>query len=598
MQIPYEIVALCSILVVGFACHWLAWRTRTPAILFLLIAGIAVGPVFDLVHADQLLGKLLVPFVSMGVAIILFEGALTLKLSDIRGHGAVVRNLVTVGVLTTWVFSALVAYFLLEWDAYLSALFGAIVTVSGPTVVMPLLRSVRPTRNIANILRWEAIVIDPLGAILALLVFNFVIASRISTGLLEATIAFSTIAVTGTVLGAAGGYLFGVAIRRRTIPDYLRDYSALAAVLGVYAAAESVHHESGLLAVTVMGIWLANMRDVDLSDVLDFKESLTLVLIAALFILLSSRVELATLAGIGTAAVGVVLILQFVVGPLRAFACCVGSQLTWKEILFLGWIFPRGIVAAAISALFAIRLEQFGSGGGTELVPLVFSVIIGTVIVQSLTAGSMARALKVADPDPNGVLIVGSNPAAIAIATALRDNDHSTMIADSHWSSVQEARMLGIPTFYGSAVSAYADRNLELTGLGNLLALSRRPGVNELACVRFAEDFGRDHVYTVSNRPKGEHEKHSISGDVRGRVLHGGALTLDDIVNKIEDGQVIKSTTLSDEYAASDFERDYPGAVLIFATDPGGRVHFPTRDSDFELASGWTVSALTRPADA
>jgi len=329
----HEIVLICGILAAGFVCQWVAWRIKTPAILSLLLLGISAGPVLGWLDPEALFGDLMVPLVSIGVAIILFEGSLTLKISEIRGHGIIVRNLVTIGVVVTWVGSALAAHLVLGWDLYLAALFGAIVTVSGPTVVMPLLRTVRPASSISNVLRWEAILIDPLGAILGLLVFDIIVATQISDGIWQVSVTFGTIVGAGSLFGALGGYLLGLAIRARDIPDFLRDYAALASVLTVFAAAEAIHGESGLLAVTVMGIWLANMRHVELDDVYAFKESLTLLLVAGLFIVLAARLDFDALRSIGYGAIGIIFFLQFVLGPLRALLSSIGSPLSWKERL-------------------------------------------------------------------------------------------------------------------------------------------------------------------------------------------------------------------------------------------------------------------------
>lgn len=588
----HEIVILCGILAAGFACQWIAWRFKFPAILFLLLTGIAIGPVFNLLQPDDLLGDLMLPLVSIAVAIILFEGALTLKFSELRGHGAVVRNLVTWGVLVTWISSGLAAHYIVGWDIYLSALFGAIVTVSGPTVVIPLLRTIRPVASVASVLRWEAILIDPLGALLGLLVFDFIVASQASVGLSNAIVTVAVMASTGAILGALGGYLFGLSIRARVIPDFLRNYAGLAAMLTVFAAAEAIRGESGLLAVTVMGIWLANMRDVDLDDVLNFKESLTLVLVAGLFILLAARLNIDGLQNLGWSAVAVLLLLQLVAGPIRALISSIGSPLNMRERLFLGWVFPRGIVAAAISALFALRLEQNGYVGADSLVPLVFTIIIGTVVIQSLSAKAIAGWLDVAEPAPMGVLVIGANPIALEIAKALSDNGIRVVVSDSHWASIREARMLGLSTFYGSAVSSYADDNLELTGLGNLLAVSRHPGLNELACIRFSEDFGRDHVFTVTTRAYGAHEKHKVSGESRGRVLFGGDHSLDDLLIRLRYGDETKITELTDEFDLGAFKQRYEGSWLLCVIDPNGQVHFPVEDQDFAPASGWKVVAL------
>lgn len=588
----HEIVTLCAILVAGFACQWVAWRIKLPAILFLLLIGIVAGPLMGWLDPDDLLGDLLLPLVSIAVAVILFEGSLTLKFSELRGHGSVVRNLVTVGVLVTWVTAAAAAYFFLGWDIYLSALFGAIVTVSGPTVVMPLLRTIRPMSSIASVLRWEAILIDPLGAILGLLVFDFIVAAQVAEGLLQAGITVGVMVGAGGVLGAFGGYLFGLAIRHRAIPDFLRDYAALAAVMIVFAGAEAIRGESGLLAVTVMGIWLANMRDVELDDVLSFKESLTLLLVAGLFIVLAARIDSTALQSLSWSAVAVLLALQFVAGPARALISSVGSDFRLRERLFVGWVFPRGIVAAAISAVFALRLEQTGYAGADSLVPVVFLVIVGTVVMQSLSAGPLARMLGVAEPVPTGILIVGANPVGLAVAEVLHESGTRVLVADSHWASIREARMRGLPTFFGSAVSSYADSNLDLSGLGNLLAVSRRPGFNELACVQFSSEFGRDHVYAIGSREEGAHEKHRVSGESMGRVLFDGDFSVDDLIEKIGGGAELKSTDLTAEFDFEDYRRQYPDGLFFFAKDPSGRIRFPAHDQSFEPSEGWTVTTL------
>lgn len=588
----YEIVTLCGLATAGFACQWIAWRLRVPAILFLLGTGIVAGPVLGWLDPDALFGDLLTPIVSVAVAIVLFEGSLTLKLSEIRDHGSVVRNLVSVGVIVTWAIAGFSAYYFLGWDPYLAALFGAVVTVSGPTVVMPLLRAVRPSSNVSSILRWESILIDPLGAILALLVFDVIISKQAGSGFAHIALNVAAIAVIGTLLGVIGGYLFGLAVRQRQIPDLLRDYAALAAVLTVFAIAESLRAESGFLAVTIMGVWLANMREVELEDILDFKESITLLLLGALFILLAARLNVTEVALIGGGAFAVLAVLQLVAGPVRALISATGSPLSWRETLYVGWVFPRGIVAAAVSALFALRLVEIDYPGANGLVPLVFAVIIGTVVLQSITAKPLAKWLGLLEPEPTGVLVVGSNPVGRMLAKALHDSGRRVLVADSHWAGIRTARMMGLPVFYGSPVSSYADRSLDLTGLGTLLAVSRRPGLNELACVRFADDFGRDHVFVLGNRSERAHEKHSISGAVSGRVLFGGELAIDDLVSRILAGQLPKTTELTAEFDIEDYRQKNPDGLILFATDDSGKLRFPVDDERFKPVAGWTITAL------
>ena len=587
-----DLIVLSAIFVAGFACQWIAWRLKLPSILFLLLTGIVAGPVMGLLDPEALLGDLLMPVVSIAVAIILYEGSLTLKLSEIRGHGAVVRNLVTVGVAITWFVATLAAHLVLGWDLYLAALFGGIVTVSGPTVIMPLLRTIRPTRAVSSVLRWEGILVDPLGAILAVIVFDYIVVAQTAAGIGQVLVSLATIVLTGTALGIAAGYSFGVVLRRHWVPDYLRDYLALASVLLVFGVSEMIHAESGLLAVTIMGVWQANMRGLDLEDILDFKESLAMVLVASLFILLAARIELSALTGLGVASLLILLALQFVAGPARAFVSAIGSELNWRERLYLGWIFPRGIVAAAVSALFALRLEDMGYAGAEDLVPLVFTIIIGTVVIQGLTGRVVARTLGIADPEPTGVLVVGANALALTYGEALKKAGHNVLIASTGWDGISEARMKGLPVFYGSPVSSYADRHLNLLGLGNLLALSHRPGINELACVRFRYDFGRQAVYTVRQSSEREHEKYQVSGESGGRVLFSGKYSMSDLMSRIAKGSNIKATELTREFDIAAHRERYPDGIILFVTDEKHKLHFPVEDAELPERPGSIVTAL------
>ena len=590
-----DILILSIVLVAGFACQWLAWRLKVPSILFLLLTGILVGPILHWLQPDDVFGDLLEPMVALAVALILYEGSVTLKLSEIRGHGAVVRNLVTVGVFITWSLATLCGIFLLDWDPELAFLFGAIVTVSGPTVIIPLLRTIRPIGSISSILRWEGILVDPLGAILAVLVFIFV--TQTTTVTEQVLGALGLIIGLGIGLGVVAGHAFGVVLRKHWVPEYLRDYATLATVILVFGVAESIQGESGLLAVTVMGVWQANMRDLDLDDIIDFKESLTLVLVASLFIVLAARIDIDGLLNLGIAAVGVVLFLQFVAGPARAVICSLGSDLGWRERLYLGWIFPRGIVAAAVSALFALRLERSGLAGAEQLVPMVFTVIVGTVVIQSLSGGMVARWLGVATPESNGVLVVGANPVALAFAEALADAGHQVVVASTDWRGVSKARMAGLSVFYGSVVSRYADRHLELVGLGNLLALSKRADLNELACLRYRYEFGRNALYTLPMKSETEKsEKHQVTGQSAGQVLYGGEHSVEDIQALAGSGMEPRTTELTDTFGAAEYLEKYPDRFILFTTDGDGRLRFPLEAGETKARPGWRITALA-PAD-
>lgn len=341
-------IILVVVGLISITCQFVAYRVKLPAILFLLIAGIVVGPVTHTIDADSLFGELLFPIVSLSVAIILFEGALTLKLNDIGGHGAMVRNLCSIGVIITWLIVTPAAHYGLGLSWELAALLGAIVTVTGPTVIVPMLRSVRPSSKIANILRWEGIIIDPVGALFAVLVFEFILAQQ--DALQHTLFAFGLTLIIGFGIGAATGYILGIALRKNWIPYYLQNTAVLTLMLGSFAISNFFAHESGLLTVTIAGMILANMRNVNVDGILEFKETLSVLLISALFILLATRIEFSAIQSLGWGALVVIAVVMFVARPISVFISSFGADMTVKELAVLSWIAPRGIVAAAVSA--------------------------------------------------------------------------------------------------------------------------------------------------------------------------------------------------------------------------------------------------------
>jgi len=587
------ILILSGIIALGLVCQWLAWRTKLPSILFLLTVGIVIGPVLGWLDPPELFGDLFFPVVSLCVAIILFEGSLTLKISELRGKGPVVFNLVTFGTAITWIIAAVSAHWILDMSWSLAILFGAIVVVSGPTVIMPLLRTVRPNQSLENILRWEGILIDPVGAILAVLVFDIIIAAQenLGTGHIISTVVIMII--TGIGLGIAFGQMLGYALRKHWVPDYLRDFAALAAAITAFGIAETIQPESGLLTVTIMGIWLANMRDVEIEDILHFKESLSLLLISGLFVILAARLDLNQLSALGFGAIAILAILQFIAGPIRAYTCSIGSSLNWRERTLLGWIFPRGIVAAAIASIFALRLEEAEVEGAEMLVPLVFTIIIGTVVIQSISSSPIARWLRVSEPEPRGVLIVGANQVGRMLASSLLNAGFRVLLADDSWKNIKEARMKSIPTFYGNAISAHADRHLDLVGLGQLLAVSSRSNLNRLACVRFQKEFGMNTVYALQSEPEViEAEKKRITDKMSGQILFAEDITYQRLSERLESGAEVRTTSLTEEFTFKDFQNQHADAVLLFAIDSNGNLKIMCAGAEFTPNSGWTLVSL------
>ena len=589
------VLSIAAIGVLALICQWFAWWVKLPAILFLLLSGIVVGPVLGWIDPDALFGDLLFPVVSLSVAVILFEGSLTLRFSEIKGLERVVQRMVSSGMLVTWTVTTLASYELLDISFQLALLFGALTVVTGPTVIVPLLRTVRPTAHLANILRWEGIVIDPLGALLAVLVFEFIISGSGETAIGYTLLLFAEQILTGLVLGVAAGYALGVALRRYWLPEFLHNAAALMLVFGVFALSNHIRAESGLLTVTVMGIWLANMKGVDVEGILDFKETLSIVLISGLFIILAARLDFEGVTLLGWGALGVLLIMQFVARPLKILVSTWGSSLTWRERAMLAWVAPRGIVAAAVAALFALQLEQQGVDQAAMLVPMTFIVIIGTVALQSITARLVAVWLGVAEPDPKGFLIVGGNPVARAIALALQKHDFRVLLADTSWSNVRAAMMENLPAYFGKVVSEHADRRLDLVGIGQLLALSSVQEENALAAMRYRTEFGAANIYSL--QVTSEKEGDTKTGKPPyGYIAFGEDVSFTQLSKMLSNGAEVRSTGLGDEFGFDEYYKQYyRRAVPLFAINPRGKLFVYTAGSDLKLDSGWTIISLIEP---
>lgn len=593
-MIEETIITFAGIGLVALACQWLAWWIKLPAILFLLLSGIIAGPVTGWVNPETLLGDLLFPFVSLSVAIILFEGGLTLRFHEIRGLHQVVRNLVTLGLLATWLIIAFTARWTLGFSWELAFLFGAVTVVTGPTVIVPMLRTVRPTAKISNILKWEGIVIDPIGALLAVLVYEFIISGQSASVWSHTFLIFGSIVATGLVLGMGTGYFLGVALKKHLLPEYLHNVGTLTLVFGAFALSNAIQEESGLLAVTVMGLCLANMKDVPVDEIMDFKESLSVLLISFLFIILAARIEFAQFGSSGWAILFLLLSIQFVARPLNIMVSTVGSTLSWREKALLAWISPRGIVAAAVSALFAMRLEQQGFPNADLLVPLTFAVIIGTVVLQSSTAGVIARFLKVAEPEPKGFLIIGANSVARTIAKALIEKDYEVLVTSSIWDNISKARMIGLRTYYGNPISEHADRNIDLVGLGRMLAMTPATELNTLVCLHYSAEFGRGKIFSLQNSSDMKmSEKHKPAPKHKGYILFGENVTYQKLASLISQGAEIRSTLLTESFLLEDFKKQYQEkAIPLFAVDPKGRLQAFVMDGKMKPVEGWVVMSL------
>lgn len=625
MEIKYIVLLFAYVVTTSTLCQWIAWKLKLPAIIFLLAAGLIAGPFLNILSPDAMMGPLLLPFISLSVAIILFEGSLTLKLQDILHLQSVLRNMLTLGLLITWGITTLSARFLAGVSWEIATLFGAITVVTGPTVIAPLLRSVRPTAPIANILRWEGIVIDPIGASLAVLVYEFIVSGGGQAAWGHTLITFTKIVSVGFITGVAGGYIFGLVLRNHLLPEFLQNVATLSVVFFCFASANFLQEESGLITVTVLGIWLANMRGVDTDSILRFKEHLSVLLVSLLFIMLSSRLEVSSFREIGWGALAVFLAVQLLARPLNVMLSSLGSELKMRERHFLAWIAPRGIVAAAIASLFSLGLEQAGVADAHLLVPLTFSVIIGTVLLQSFTAGGVAKFLDVAEPPPLGFIIVGANIVGRSIGKALSECGVRVVLADTSREYIQTASGEGLETYLGNPMSEHAERHLNMTGIGRLLALSPYESVNFGAVMHFRRELGNNNIFLIRSQSvwkksssktdratpvddsstyqsaREKTDSRYLPGNNRGQLLFDTEISYQQLHDALLKGGKLIRIVLDqekdvEEITAKNFEQLIP----LFWVDPKDRIHIITASQSNPNISGGVLIGIelkAMPAD-
>jgi NhaP-type Na+/H+ or K+/H+ antiporter len=593
------LIGLAAILVVGIAARWIAWRLHLPSILLLLGCGLVAGPITGWLDPDALFGPVLMPMVSLSVGVILFEGGLSLNIRELRQIGVVTR-LVTVGVLVTWVLATLGAYLILRLDLPMSLLIGAILVVSGPTVVIPLLEYVRPKGQVSTIIRWEGILNDPVGALLAVVVYEAILAGNLALQAEETGVQYLASLGVGIVVGLIGAVVMLVFFRYYLLPDYLQNPFSLSLVVAVFTVSNHFQPESGLLATTITGVALANQRWVDLRHIVEFKETLRVLVISSLFILLAARLRVSDFDQIDWRVLAFFAVLVFIARPAAVWVSAVGSDLNPQEREFISWIAPRGIVAAAVSSIFAERLAAAGVPGAEKLVPTVFFVIIGTVALYGLTAFKVAKRLGLAEPEPQGVLFVGAHAWARELAKCLQQEGIEVALADSNHYNVRQARMAGLSTHFGTILSEHVLQGVNLYGLGRLVALTSNGEANSLATLHFAGIFGRKEVYQLTPAGGREAVRSTVSPlYLTGRFLFDETATESFITKRFNEGAKLKRSPITERFTWKDWQDKYGESALpMFVITKEKKVTVATADRKVKAREGETVIALvTVPPD-
>ncbi len=504
---------LAGIIILGMLAQWVAWKFKIPAILPLLLIGLLVGPIAAEFLSDDrskwiepiwngkkglFAGESLFYFVSLSISIILFEGGLTLKLKEVQNVGNVITKLISLGAIVTFFGAALAVHytFNLRWE--ISFLFSALIIVTGPTVITPILRNIPLKKDVSAVLKWEGILIDPIGALVAVLVFEFISVEGGGEFTKTALVEFGKIVLFGSTFGFTFAHALNFAMNKKWIPHYLLNVFSLAAVLGVFVLSDSFAHESGLLAVVVMGMVLGNSNSPYLKELLYFKESLSILLISILFILLSANINMEDLYLVyNWKTVILFVLIVFIIRPLGVFLSTHNSSLKLNEKLFISWVGPRGIVAAGIASLFGLKLAREGVEGAEYITPLVFMVVLGTVLLNATTARFFAKVAGVFLTKSEGILIVGASDVSRLIARYLDKNNRHVVLIDSNKTNIEKAKAMGLEAINADIYSNSLADDIELNDIGYLMALTGSSDINKFAIQKFKKQFGENGAFRL-----------------------------------------------------------------------------------------------------
>ncbi len=603
-------VELAGIIILGILAQWVAWKFKIPAILPLILIGLFVGPISTLFSEDGTQwiqpiysdGKGLFPgenlfyFVSLAIGIILFEGGLTLRRGEISKVGPVIVKLISLGSVITFLGAGVAAYYVFGLSWKISFLFAALIIVTGPTVITPILRNIPLKKDVSAVLKWEGILIDPIGALVAVLVFEFISVEHDSGYTKQAIIEFGKIILIGFAFGISGGYALYFAIKKKLIPHYLLNVVSLSVVLLIFVESDLFAHESGLLSVVVMGMFLGNSDLPSLKELLYFKESLSVLLISILFILLAANISLDDLLLVYNWKTAILMaIVIFVLRPLGVFLSTVNSSLKINEKIFISWVGPRGIVAAGIASLFGTKLVLKGEPGAEYITPLVFAVVLVTVLLNATTARPVASMVGVFLKKSDGILIVGASKVSRLIASYLQKSGRHVVLLDSNRLNVNKAKELGLEAITANIYSDDLTDNIELNDVGYLLAMTGNDEINKQAISRFGKYFGENGTFRLMTSEEMRERQHLSARELFSYTHDYTRFT--EVAHDFPSIQEIPVGSESQFLRVLNIIGENESAIPLFLKRPNGFLDLITAPDELEVEEGSALVYLGKPMD-
>lgn len=582
----------------GIAAQWLAWRFRLPAILLLSVAGLVVGPWLGWINPGAQLGTMLEPLVGLLVAIILFEGGMNLRFHELKEAGPGVMRLGTAGVAITWLLGSIAAHYVGQLSWPVAVLFGAIIVVTGPTVIMPMLRQARLKQRPASLLKWEGIINDPTGALLAVLVFEYFSYLGSGAAVVQVLTGLATAVAAAVILGVGGGYLLGKAFSRDDVPEFLKAPVTLAFVLLCYGLANQAQHEAGLLATTLLGMTMGNMQLRSIDELRRLKAYVSILLVSGIFVILTANLDPHILTRLDWRSALLLALVVFAVRPVSVLLSTVGLGMNWRERLLLAWIAPRGVVAVTVAGVFATSMGAQGYGGAELLLPLIVSLVLVTVVLHGSTIGWLARHLGLAAASQNGILIVGASNWSTDFAIELKEMKIPVLIADSSWYNMSQARLSGIHTHYGEILSEHAEMELDLSEMGLLLATTSNDAYNAFVCTRFAPEFGRNQVFQLPMHSDPEQESKSIKLANRGIFAMDPVATNEELEQRHYRKWQFKKTHLTKTFSYENhLQIESADALPLLLLRADGKVAFHSGDFPLQPVEGDVLLSYVPPPE-
>jgi NhaP-type Na+/H+ or K+/H+ antiporter len=587
------VVVVAGVLAVGVVSQWLGWRLRVPSIIFLLLFGLAAGPLTGAIHPDKTFGNVLFPTVSMAVAVILFEGSLSLSVTALRSSGQTLWRLLTIGAGTTLILTVFAARHILDVRLDLATLLASVLVVTGPTVIGPIVQTLGLHGKVGVILEAEGTLIDPIGAVLAVLVFQAAFLTEGTAGDIAAGVVITF--TVGGLIGLLAGLLMMFTLSRYVIPDALHNMVMLAVVICTFAIANHFNAESGLVSVTVMGITLATQRRVAVAHVLQFNATLRVLLISGLFVLLAARVDAQTLRSIEWRNIAFMAVLVVVVRPVSVYLSTIGSSLGKRERIFLAATAPRGIVAASVASVFSLQLADIGVENSQILLSATLTVILATVMISGLGSRWLATKLRLVRERKNVFVILGANGMSRLLARALEAHGARVTLIDLDADKLATARLRGLTTYQGSVFASGTWEDVETPPGTTFAAVTAKDELNTLAASRAAEALGRKRVYQLPpGRPEHSGWLQLPTGSIA-RPLFDREATYTRLMDHLEDGWDIQGVTLDEEYRMDRYEQAHPDAVILFVVIAGGEIDLRATDHIRRPKPGDTVVSLVAP---